>query len=53
MGLSEDCVGEAGSPTRLLALSRVKSSRKCNFLMGSAEEQVNELVKRLSESGVV
>lgn len=53
MGLSADCVGEAGSPTRLLALSRVKSSRKCNFLMGSAEEQVNELVKRLSESGVV
>ena len=53
LSLSEDRVGEAGSATRVLALSRVESKRKCDFLTGSPEEQIDELISRLSKSGLI
>lgn len=53
LSLSADLVGEAGSATRVLALSRVESSKKCDFLTGSAEEQIDELITRLSKSGLI
>ena len=53
LSLSADRVGEAGSATRVLALSRVESSRKCDFLTGSAEEQIDELINRLTKSGLI
>jgi len=51
--ISADRVGEAGSATNVLALSRVESVRKCEFLSGSAVEQVDALITRLSASGMI
>ena len=53
IGLSPDQVGEAGSPTRLLSLSRADRARKCEFVEGTSEEQADELVRRLLESGLI
>ncbi len=53
LDLSADRVGEAGSATNVLALSRVESVRKCEFLSGSAVEQVDALINRLSTSGMI
>jgi electron transfer flavoprotein beta subunit len=53
LGLSLDKVGSAGSPTRVVALSRADTARKCEFLSGGAEEQARELINRLSESGMM
>jgi len=53
IGLSPREVGEAGSPTRVVSLSRVDRGRSCEFLSGSAEEQANELTKRLLDAGMV
>jgi electron transfer flavoprotein beta subunit len=52
LDLSADRVGEVGSATNVLALSRVESARKCEFLIGSAVEQVDALIDRLSLSGM-
>jgi electron transfer flavoprotein beta subunit len=53
IGISPEQVGDAGSPTRVLSLSRIDRGRRCEFLTGSAEEQVNELSKRLLETGMI
>jgi len=53
LGLSPDQVGEAGSYTRVLSLVRVKKERKCEFLSGATEEQADELIRRLGESGLI
>ncbi|MFO7740216.1 MAG: electron transfer flavoprotein subunit beta/FixA family protein [Desulfatiglandaceae bacterium] len=53
LGLPPGCVGEAGSGTRVLALSRADRARKCEFLEGEAEAQVDRLVERLLESGLI
>ena len=53
LGLSPEQVGDAGSPTKVLSLSRVKRVRKCEFLPGSTEEQATELVQRLVETGTI
>jgi electron transfer flavoprotein beta subunit len=52
LGLSPHHVGLKGSPTRVHALSRVERVRECEFISGSAEEQADQLVKRLVESGL-
>lgn len=48
--LHPDHVGEKGSGTEVLSLSRTSEERACEFLSGSAEEQAEELAKRLLES---
>jgi electron transfer flavoprotein beta subunit len=53
IGLSPDQVGWAGSATRVPSWKRIKRERKCEFLSGTAEEQVNELMRRLIASGLV
>ena len=51
--ISSDRVGEKGSPTRLVSMNRIRRKRKCDFLTGSVEEQADELVRRLKESGLI
>ena len=53
LGLTPDQVGEKGSGTKVLSLSKIEKERKCEFLEGSAEEQADELIGRLSESGFI
>jgi electron transfer flavoprotein beta subunit len=53
LGLSAEQVGEAGSPTRLVSMRRIKRERRCEFITGSAEEQADGLIQRLKESGLV
>ena len=53
LGLSPDEVGWAGSPTRVPSWKRVVRKRKCEFLSGSTEEQVDALVSRLTEAGLI
>ncbi len=58
MGLSDldlevDGLGEKGSPTRMVSMSRIKRKKKCEFIEGSPEEQADELVKRLKTGGYI
>jgi electron transfer flavoprotein beta subunit len=53
LGLSPAQVGWAGSATRVPSWKRVVRDRKCDFLSGTPEEQVNELMRRLLQSGLM
>ena len=53
LDLSSALVGEKGSPTRVLSMSRVHRTKKCEFLEGTAEEQVEKLLKRLLDAGLI
>lgn len=53
IGLLPDKVGEAGSGTRVISMSRVSQTRTCEFLEGEDREKVDALVLRLSESGLI
>jgi len=53
LGLEPDRVGDAGSPTQVVSMKRMKEAKKCEFLKGDAREQADELMKRLSESGAI
>jgi electron transfer flavoprotein beta subunit len=53
LGLTPGCVGQAGSATRVLALSQKDSTRKCEFFEGPTEAQVDQLVERLTDSGLI
>jgi electron transfer flavoprotein beta subunit len=53
VGLSPEKVGLIGSPTRVSALHKVKRSRSCNMLGGEPQEQVEALVERLINTGVM
>ena len=53
LGLLSERVGDAGSPTRVLSMKRVKETKKCEFLEGDAREQADELMRRLSDSGAI
>ncbi len=46
-------VGESGSPTKVVSMKRVKKDRKCTFIEGSVDEQTDELVKYMMDSGLV
>jgi len=48
-----DAVGDKGSPTKIVSLNRVARKKKCEFISGTVEEQVPELVRRLKESGYI
>ena len=51
--LSPDEIGDAGSPTKVLSISRAKMRKRCEFIKGDALEQADELIKRLAESGMI
>jgi electron transfer flavoprotein beta subunit len=53
LGLSPEQVGEPGSPTRVITLTRLKRERKCEFLPGQDEEQAEGLMQRLVELGIL
>jgi len=46
-------VGLAGSPTRVAGLQRIKRKRSCEMLTGEPGAQIEELLERLSNSGVM
>ncbi len=48
-----DQVGWAGSATKVLSWKRVTRERKCEFISGTANEQVGELVSYLKKSGLI
>jgi electron transfer flavoprotein beta subunit len=50
MDLSPNHVGENGSGTQVLSLSRAREDRTCQFLSGPPEEQAEELARILLES---
>ena len=51
LDIPKDKVGDKGSPTRIVSLNRVVRKKKCEFITGAVEEQADELVRRLKESG--
>jgi electron transfer flavoprotein beta subunit len=51
--LSTEGLGEKGSPTKLVSMSKVKKKHKCEFIEGSPEEQADELVKRIKAGGYI
>lgn len=53
LGLSSREVGWAGSATKVPAVKRVIRERHCEFLAGSAEEQVDGLMEYIRDSGVL
>jgi electron transfer flavoprotein beta subunit len=53
LDLAAEDVGLAGSPTRVVALKKLKRDRKCFMLEGDAQMQVAELVTYLSKAGVL
>ena len=53
LDLSPDQVGCAGSATKVLSWKRVTRERKCEFISGTANEQVGELVSYLKKSGLI
>ena len=46
-------VGLTGSPTRVTALEKIKRNRRCVMLEGEPGEQVENLLERLTRTGVV
>ena len=53
LGLSPEDVGEAGSPTRVVTLSKVAKERKCEFVDGEPEQQAEQLIRHLLETGTI
>ncbi len=53
LGLSSEMTGDAGSPTKVISMSKVKRDRTCELLEGAPAEQVDGLVSRLKESGML
>ncbi len=51
--LSVEGLGEKGSPTKLVSMSKVRKKHKCEFIEGSPEEQADELVKRIKAGGYI
>jgi electron transfer flavoprotein beta subunit len=53
LDLTEEGLGEKGSPTKMVSMSKIKRKKKCEFIEGSPEEQAEELVKRLKTGGYI
>jgi electron transfer flavoprotein beta subunit len=53
LGLKAEEVGLMGSPTRVAALEQIKRNRKCDMLEGGPQEQVAELMARLTKMGAI
>jgi len=49
LGVADNRVGLAGSPTRVIDIFKYKSSRRGEILQGLPEEVVREAIKRLQE----
>lgn len=53
LDLSSEEVGLAGSPTRVAGLQRIKRKRSCEMLTGEPGAQIDALLERLANSGVM
>lgn len=53
LGLPPEQAGEAGSPTRVLAMQPIAHERRCRFLKGTAVEIADRLMDHLMEEGLV
>jgi len=53
LGLSPDQVGDPGSPTRVLSISKAERHKRCEFIPGDTREQADELIRLLAKSGLV
>ena len=53
LGLRAEEVGLAGSPTRVAALEKINRNRRCDMLEGEPQEQVAELMARLTTMGAI
>jgi len=53
LGLGPNDVGLAGSPIVVVSLKKAKRERKCRFITGSAEEQVEKLITALVDAGLI
>lgn len=53
LGLSPEAVGNSGSATRVISMSKAQQGRTCNFLQGEAGEKAETLITRLCESGMI
>jgi len=51
LDIPKETVGDDGSPTKIVSLERVVRKKKCEFISGTVEEQADELVRRLKETG--
>lgn len=52
LGLSLSEVGDAGSPTRVISMSKVQKDKLCEFIEGDNREQADVLVRRLVRMGI-
>ena len=53
LDLAEHELGEKGSPTKMVSMSKIKRNKKCEFIEGSPEEQADEMVRRLKAGGYI
>jgi len=53
LGILEGKVGEPGSPTKVVSMKQIKKDRKCDFIKGPVEEQADELIRRLKDTGLI
>lgn len=51
--LAKEGLGEKGSPTKMVSMSKIKGKKKCEFIEGSPEEQADELIKKLKTGGYI
>ena len=53
LGCTPAEVGEAGSPTRVVSLTKKTKDRKCELLTGTGEELAETLVRKLAGRGLI
>ncbi len=53
LDLATEDVGLAGSPTRVVALKKLRRDRNCIMLEGDAQVQMEELITHLNKAGVL
>ncbi len=53
LDLAPEQVGLAGSPTRVAAIQKIKHDRSCEMLSGEPGKQVDQLMKRLTNAGLI
>ena len=53
LGMAQDAVGLVGSPTRVASLTPIKRDRRGLMLDGEPQEQVNILIEKLVQAGLI
>jgi electron transfer flavoprotein beta subunit len=53
LGVSEETVGQKGSPTIVSSLNTVDSKRIAEIISGTREEKAEQLVQKLADAGVI